>query len=83
MSRSAIVGGKKSYELREPAIPYGTNFTPESGLLRLVKTPVFGAILYKYQQDSLVRPQATSAGGKRRLGSNKFKKRYGQILDSL
>jgi len=43
-----IGGGKKSYELREPAIPYGANFTPENGLLRL-KTPGFGTILYKYQ----------------------------------
>ena len=53
-----IVGGKKSYELREPAIPYGANFTPENGLLRL-KNTYFGAILYKNQKDSLV-PQAAS-----------------------
>ncbi|MFH1933211.1 MAG: hypothetical protein ABIN18_16680 [Pseudomonadota bacterium] len=33
-----IVGGKKSYELREPAIPYRANFTPENGLLRLKNT---------------------------------------------
>ena len=33
-----IVGSKKSYELREPAIPYGANFTPENGLLRLENT---------------------------------------------
>jgi REP-associated tyrosine transposase len=26
-----IVGSKKSYELREPAVPYGGNFTPENG----------------------------------------------------
>ena len=30
-----IVGNKKSYELREPAVPYGVNFSPENGLLRL------------------------------------------------
>ena len=29
-----IVGSKRSYELREPAIPYGRDFTPENGLLR-------------------------------------------------
>jgi len=33
-----IVGSKNGYELREPAIPYGANFTPESGLLRLKNT---------------------------------------------
>ncbi len=33
-----IVGGKKSYEHREPAIPYGANFTPENGLLRFKNT---------------------------------------------
>jgi len=33
-----IVGSKKSYELREPAIPYGANLTPENGLLRLQNT---------------------------------------------
>jgi len=32
------VGSKKSYKLREPAIPYGGNFTPENGLLRLQNT---------------------------------------------
>ena len=57
--RRKIVGGKKSYDLREPAIPYRANFTPENSLLSL-KTPIFGTILYKYQQDSLVRPQAAS-----------------------
>jgi len=30
-----LVGSKKSYELREPAVSYGGNFTPENGLLRL------------------------------------------------
>ena len=30
-----IVGSKKSYELRESAIPYGDNFASENGLLRL------------------------------------------------
>jgi len=30
-----IVGSKKSFELREPAVSYGGNFTPENGLLRL------------------------------------------------
>ncbi|MFC1532747.1 hypothetical protein ACFL7M_05215 [Thermodesulfobacteriota bacterium] len=30
-----VVGSNKSYELREPAVPYGDNFTPENGLLRL------------------------------------------------
>ena len=33
-----IVGSKKSYELREPAIPYGANLTPENGFLRLQNT---------------------------------------------
>ena len=54
-----IVGGKQSYELREPALPYRAKFTPGNGLLR-PKIPIFGTILYKYQQDSLVRPQASS-----------------------
>ena len=30
-----IVGSEKSYELREPGVPYGGNFTPENGLLSL------------------------------------------------
>jgi hypothetical protein len=30
-----IAGSKKSYQLREPAIPYRANLTPENGLLRL------------------------------------------------
>jgi len=29
-----IVGSKKSYELREPVVPYGDNSTPENGFLR-------------------------------------------------
>ena len=29
-----IVGSNKSYELREPAFPYGGDFTPKNGLLR-------------------------------------------------
>ncbi len=33
-----IVGSKKSYELREPAVPYGDNFTLEKGLSRLQNT---------------------------------------------
>jgi hypothetical protein len=33
-----IVGSEKSYELREPGVPYGGNFTPENGLLRLQNT---------------------------------------------
>ena len=33
-----VIGGNKSYELREPAVPYGANFTPENGLLRLQNT---------------------------------------------
>ena len=40
-----IAGGKKSYELREPAIPYGANFTPESGLLRLRNTSFWDDII--------------------------------------
>jgi len=30
-----IIGSKKSCELREPTVPYGGNFSPENGLLRL------------------------------------------------
>jgi hypothetical protein len=30
-----IAGSKKSYQLSEPAIPYGASFTPKSGLLKL------------------------------------------------
>jgi putative transposase len=30
-----IVVSNKSYELREPGVPYGGNFTPKNGLLRL------------------------------------------------
>jgi hypothetical protein len=33
-----IVECNKSYELHEPAVPYGGNFTPENGLLRLQNT---------------------------------------------
>ncbi len=33
-----IVGSNKSYELREPAVPYGGNFSPENGRLRLQNT---------------------------------------------
>jgi hypothetical protein len=33
-----IVGGKKNYELCEPGIPYGANFTPENSPLRLKNT---------------------------------------------
>lgn len=29
-----VYGNNKSYELREPAVPYGANFTPKNGLLR-------------------------------------------------
>ena len=31
-----IAGSKKSYELREPAIPYGANLTPENALLTYI-----------------------------------------------
>ena len=43
-----IIGGNKSYELRELAVPYGGNFTPENGSLGL-RTFIIGMILYKYQ----------------------------------
>ena len=33
-----IIGGSKSYELREPGVPYGGDFTPENGPLRLQNT---------------------------------------------
>ena len=33
-----IVRSKKSYELREPAVPYGANFTSKNGLLRSQNT---------------------------------------------
>ena len=33
-----IIGSNKSYELREPDVPYGGNFTHENGLLRLQNT---------------------------------------------
>jgi hypothetical protein len=33
-----IVGSNKSHEHREPPVPYGGNFTPENGLLRLQNT---------------------------------------------
>ena len=33
-----IARGDKSYELREPAVPYGANFAPENGFLRLENT---------------------------------------------
>ena len=33
-----IFGNDKSYELREPAVPYRANFTPENGVLRLQNT---------------------------------------------
>ena len=33
-----LVGSKKSYEFREPGVPYGSNYTPENGLLRLQNT---------------------------------------------
>ena len=33
-----VVESNKSYELREPAVPYGANLTPESSLLRLENT---------------------------------------------
>jgi len=36
-----IVGSDKGYELREPAVPYGGNFTPENGLLRLQNTHIW------------------------------------------
>ena len=33
-----IIGSKNGYELREPAIPYGGDLTPENDLLRPQKT---------------------------------------------
>jgi len=33
-----IIGSKKGYDLREPAIPYGANLTPENDLLRSQNT---------------------------------------------
>ncbi|MFC1824452.1 hypothetical protein ACFL9T_17215 [Thermodesulfobacteriota bacterium] len=33
-----VVGNNKSYELREPAVPYRVNFTPENGSLSLQNT---------------------------------------------
>ena len=33
-----VVESNKSYELREPAVPYGANLTPENSLLRLENT---------------------------------------------
>jgi putative transposase len=33
-----IAGSDKTYELREAEVPYGLNFTPENGLLRLQNT---------------------------------------------
>jgi putative transposase len=33
-----IIGSKKSYELREPAVPYGGDFAFENGPLRLQNT---------------------------------------------
>ena len=40
-----IVGSNKSYELRETAIPYGANLTPENGLLRLQNTYFWNDII--------------------------------------
>ena len=40
-----IVGSKKSYELREPGVPYGVNFTPENSLLRLQNTYLWDDII--------------------------------------
>ena len=40
-----VVESNKSYELREPAVPYGGNFTPENGLLRLQNTYFWGDII--------------------------------------
>ena len=33
-----IVGSERSYELREPGVPYGANLTPKNGPLRLQNT---------------------------------------------
>jgi len=33
-----VVRGHKSYELREPTVSYGINFTPKNSLLRLQNT---------------------------------------------
>ena len=43
-----IIGSTKSYELREPGVPYGGSFAHENGLLRLQNT-YFRMITYKYQ----------------------------------
>jgi hypothetical protein len=40
-----IVGSEKSYELREPGVPYGANFTPENGLLRHQNTYFWNNII--------------------------------------
>jgi putative transposase len=40
-----IVGSNKSYELREPEVPYGGNSTPENGLLRLQNTYFWNDII--------------------------------------
>ncbi|MDY7036040.1 MAG: hypothetical protein SV375_07765 [Thermodesulfobacteriota bacterium] len=39
-----VVGSGKSYELREPAVPYGVNFTPENGSLTL-QNSYFGDVI--------------------------------------
>jgi len=36
--RRKIVGGKKSHELRESAVPQRAKYNPENGLLRLKNT---------------------------------------------
>jgi len=33
-----VVECNKGYELRESPVPYGSNFTPENGLLKLKNT---------------------------------------------
>ena len=40
-----IVGSDKSYELREPGVPYGANLAPENGLLKLQNTYFWNDII--------------------------------------
>jgi len=37
-TRRKVVESNKSYELREPAVPYRANLNPENGPLRLENT---------------------------------------------
>jgi len=40
-----VVESSKSYELREPAVPYRADLTPESSLLRLENTSFWDDII--------------------------------------